>query len=132
MEKIINKFLYLKDLYYKDKFQEINNLDSVHPEDQDFVKNNITNTIYECIEVQGEYLVIKAKKYTLRIKPNVIRLILPTSNYKWNEKVFENSKPTLEARIEDILWHHKEQKYYYHISINGKRKSRRYSESDFI
>jgi hypothetical protein len=130
MNDYIDKWLYFHDLYYQDKFQEINNLEFVHPDERDFVKNNSTNTFYYCIGNEGDYLKVRSKKYCLRVKPNVIKGYLPNPKFKWGDKVIQVSKPEIEAIIDDFFWHHKDEKYCYYISVNGKRKSNRYYDND--
>jgi hypothetical protein len=132
MEEFINKCIFFEILYYKDNFQEINNLESVNVSDWDYVKTNMTNTIYICTGIENDYLIVKSKKTTLRIKPNLIKGYLPFPKFIWNEKVIQKSKPEIEAIIDDFIWHQNHQQYYYHIYVNGKRKSKRYTENDLI
>ncbi|MEC7263578.1 MAG: hypothetical protein VXW38_07540 [Bacteroidota bacterium] len=132
MENFLNKWFYFEILYYKSDFQEINNLDFVHPDDREFVKNNLTNTIYRCIGIEDEYLIAKSRKYTLRVKPKVIKGHLPTPRFIWGDMVYEKAKPDVPAVINDFFWHHKDQRYYYHITVNGKKKSKRYSENELM
>ncbi len=132
MEDFLNKWVYLETLYYKSDFQEINKLEYIHPEDRDFVKNNLTNTFYQCLGIEDNYLTIKSKKYKLRIKPNVIKGYLPSPKFNWGDKVFQVNKPEAQAVIDDFFWHNKDQKYYYHIIVKGKRKSNRYSETELM
>lgn len=130
MKKNINKWLYFELLYYKDEFQRIDNLDSVHPEDREFVKNNLTNRIYHCIGMEGEYLIAKSKKYTIRVKPNVIKGYLPTPKFTWEDIVYEKGKPNETATINDFFWHHSKEQYLFYVSVNGKKKSKQLSEND--
>jgi len=34
------------------------------------------------------------------------------------------------GEIRDIIWHYKEEKYHYYISVGGSKKSRRYYEEE--
>lgn len=131
MEKYLNKWFFLEILYYKSNFQEINNLESVHPDDWDLVKNNLTNTFYECIGLDGEYLIVRSKKHTLRIKSDLIKRYLPSPKFKWGNRVIISAKNT-EATIDSFFWHEKDQKYYYYLTVNEKKKSKWYSEDEMI
>jgi hypothetical protein len=130
MEEYLNKWLYLDTLYYKSDFQLIDNLEFVHVDDIEYVKNNLINTIYVCIDFKDGFLTVQSKRHILRIKPNAVKGFLPPSKFKWNDKVFQITKPEIEATIDDFFWHHKDQKYFYHIIVNGKKKSNRYDETD--
>ncbi|MGB4774701.1 MAG: hypothetical protein WBP45_06000 [Daejeonella sp.] len=132
MEEYLNKWLYLDTLYYKSDFQLIDNLEFVHVDDRDYVKNNLINTIYVCIDLKDGFLIVKSKKHILRVKPNAVKGFLPSSKFKWDDKVFQITKPEIEATIDDFFWHHKDQKYYYQLIVGGKKKSNRYSESDLM
>ncbi len=55
---------------------------------------------------------------------------MPNPKFNWYDKVIQISKPEIEAIIDDFFWHHKDQRYLYHLTMNGKRKSNRYDESD--
>lgn len=130
MNDYINKWMYFDLFYYKDQFQEINNLEYVSPLDWDIVKNNSTNTIFECIGIENEYLKIKSRKFILRVKPFLIKGYLPKPKFKWEDKVTLITKPESNGIIDDLIWHQKDHTYYYHIILDGKRKTNRYSEID--
>lgn len=130
MEDYLNKWLYLETLYYRSGVQEINKLEFIHPDDWDFVINNLTNTVNKCIGFEGDYLIIKSKRCTIRVRQQVIKSILPSSQFKWGDIVCQVKKPEINVIVENLIWHHKDQKYYYQISISGKNKSRRYAEDE--
>lgn len=130
MREYINKWMYFEVIYYKSDFQEINNLESLHPDDYEYVKNNLTNSIYECIDIIDEFLVVRTKETTLRIKPNLIKVILPSPKFKWDDKVILTANPEIKGVVDDLIWHQKDQKYYYQITIDNKKKSKRYDETD--
>jgi len=54
-----------------------------------------------------------------------------TPKYNFGEivKMRENGE---EAIITDIMWHYGNQEHYYLISIGGKKKSKRYLETEFV
>ncbi len=130
MKEFLNKWLWLDLLFYKDEFQEINKLDLVHPLDRDDFKNNPMNTLYKCIGIEDDFLIVKSKTHSYRVKKEAIKQLMPNPKFNWNDKVIQISKPEIEAIIDDFFWHHKDQKYLYHLTVNGKKKSNRYDESD--
>ncbi len=105
-------------------------LDLVHPLDNEDFKNNQMQTPYECIGIEGDYLIVKNKIHSYRVKKEAIKQLMPNPKFNWNDKVIQISKPEIEAMIGDSFWHHKDQKYLYHLIVNGKKKSNRYDESD--
>ncbi|WP_318308874.1 DUF6960 family protein [Flagellimonas crocea] len=132
MKEFLNKWLWLDLLFYKDEFQEINKLNLVHPLDVDNFKSNPINMICHCVGNEDDYLVVENKGHKYRVKKEAIKQLMPTPKFKWNEKIFQIGKPDVEAIIDDFFWHHKDQKYYYHITVNGKKKSKRYSENELM
>lgn len=132
MTEFLNKWLWLDLLFYKDEFQEINKLEMVHPLDREAFKINSTNTLYECIGFEDDYLLIKNKLKSFRVKKEAIKQIMPSPKFNWNDRVIQSSKPDVEAIIDDFFWHHKDQKYLYHIIVNNKKKSNRYDESELV
>jgi hypothetical protein len=132
MKEFLNKWLMLDLLFYKDEFQEINKLVLVHPLDREAFKSNPTDTLYECIGFEDDYLLIKNKFNSFRVKKEAIKQFMPTPKFNWNDKVVQYSKPEIEAIIDDFFWHHKDAKYLYHIRVNNKKKSNRYDETDLV
>mgnify|MGYP003596883821 CR=1 FL=1 len=130
MNEFLNKWFLLDLLFYKDEFQEINKLDLVHPLDTEVFKSNPMNKLYECIGIEGDFLVIKHKANSFRIKKEAIKQLMPNPKFKWGEKVIQISKPEIESHIDDFFWHYKNGEYLYNLIVNGKRKSNRYNESD--
>lgn len=132
MKEFLNKWLWLDLLFYKDEFQEINKLNLVNPSDIDNFKNSTTNTLYNCVGIEDDYLIVKNKNHTYRVKKEAIKQLLPNPKFNWNDKVVQISKPEIEALIDDFFWHHKDQRYFYHLTVNGKKKSSRYNETDLM
>lgn len=55
---------------------------------------------------------------------------LPKPKFEIGTSVSEVEKPEVVGLIDYCFWHHKDGQYKFHISINGKRKSRRYSDNE--
>ena len=129
MKEFLNNWVWLDLLFYKDEFQEINKLYLVHPLDRKKFKSN---TLYECIGSEGDYIILKKKTHTYRVQKEAVKQIMPNPKFNWNDKVIQISRPNIEASIDDFFWHHKNQKYFYHLTVNGKKKSNRYDETDLM
>jgi hypothetical protein len=124
----LGRWVSCKHLYYKDEFQVINNLHQVHPDFQEFVKNNRTQTIYKCVEIMNEYLLLRSKKFDLKIKVDGIKDIYPNPAYEWGTNVQEIERPEVIGVIDDLIWHQNKNQFLYYLSIKGKKKSRQYYE----
>lgn len=51
-------------------------------------------------------------------------------DFEWGMDVQEIEHPEVCGIIDELFWHHKRNKFLYYITINGKRKSRRYSDKE--
>lgn len=104
--------------------------DLIHPEDLEAFTQEANNSkVFECIE-DSEYLILKYNSNYYRVKDELFKLV-PTPKYNFGEivKIKESGE---EAIITDIMWHYGKQEHYYLISIRGKKKSKRYSEIEFV
>jgi len=128
----INKWICSDTIYWKDNFQEIDNLKYIMEDDRTFARSKFHYIFGKCIGITGKFLVIYNKKGILRIEPNLIKFIYPSSKFEWNDFVQEVKRPEIKGKIEDIIWHLKDQEYKYFISINGKMKSRRYDSGELV
>lgn len=129
-DNLLNEWFFCIHLYWKDEYQEIDNLDLVHSEYRHFAKNNMTQTLYKCIGFDENYLIIQSKKFDLKIKKSAIKEILPKPIFEWGEKVQELERPQIRGIIEDLIWHQNKNDFLYNISVDGKRKSRQYRSDE--
>ena len=128
----IDKWVSSETIYWKDEFQEIDNLKHVMEEDRTFAKSNFTYVFGKCIGVIGNFLIILDKRGTIRIKPKLINYIYQTPKFEWGNSVQEIKRPEIKGKIESLFWHLKDNEYKYFIRKNGKVKSRRYDEHELI
>lgn len=85
--------------------------------------------VAKCIGIFDEkYLLLLVKNQHVRGISDGVKKILPNPEFTWTDKVITNKNEF--AAVEDLFWHHKDEKFYYFISLNGKVKSRRYDKSD--
>lgn len=126
-KEFLNKWVFCIHLYWKDEFQEINNLYLVEKEFQNFVKDNRMQTLYKCVAIENDYLVLQSKKFMLKVKKEGIKKILPQSTFQWEDMIQEIERPEIMGKIEDVIWHEKNSDFLYYITtIDGKKKSRQY------
>jgi hypothetical protein len=128
----INLWMSSEIIYWKDDFQEIDNLKYIIEEDRDFVKNRIKHIFGKCIGIAEDFLVVLDKRGKIRISPVLIDHIYPSPKFEWNDLVQEVERHTIKGKIEDIIWHQKDREYKYFISVNGKLKSRRYNANELM
>jgi|JI8StandDraft_2_1071088.scaffolds.fasta_scaffold00559_20 hypothetical protein len=95
-----------------------------------FITSNLG--LVECIQVEKEYLTVKNRKGIFRVFREDISQILPTPKFRIGDSVYELNKSEVKGVIDDLFWHFKRKQYVYHISINGKRKSKRLYDTDLI
>ncbi len=129
-DRYLNKWVTCKNLYYKDEFQEIDNLDLVHEDFKDFVRVNRTQTIYKCVGNDSDFLILRSKLFELKVKSEAIHQVLPNPVFEWSEKVREIVRPEIVGVIDDLLWHQNKQTFLYYISVENKRKSKQYQSTE--
>jgi hypothetical protein len=56
--------------------------------------------------------------------------IKPQPKYQIGDYVSEIQRTEIIGVIDYFFWHFKDKEYKFHISVNGKRKSRRYSDKE--
>jgi hypothetical protein len=134
IKNYVNKWIASSTIYWKDIYQEIDNLQCVKEEDRDLVKNKVGIVFGKCIGIIGQYLIIHNHDYDIRIQPELVRNIYPTPKFEWGDKVQEVQRSEIKGEIENLFWHIKDNEFKYFIKINGKSKSRRYNpdELEFI
>jgi hypothetical protein len=126
----IDKWIASSTIYWKDVYQEIDNLQYVKEEDRRFAKNNIKLIFGKCIGVIENYLIIQDKRGILRIMPELVANIYPSPKFEWGDKIQEIQRPEIKGEIENLIWHMKDNEFKYFIKINGKSKSRRYNPDE--
>ena len=106
-------------------------IDKIHPDDLDNFKRESNNCkVFECLGEEHPFIIIKYGDKSFRVKNDVFRSV-PAPKYHIGDRVelLQNSVSNLV--ISDIMWHYEKKEHYYHISVNGKKKSKRYFEAEF-
>jgi hypothetical protein len=131
-ENFRNKWVSCITLYYQDKFQTIDNTSLVHPDFHATVKNQLTNTLFQCISVDNDYLELKAGHLILQVKPEAIKQIYPDPKFQIGDLVSYHSSKNgkLTLTVNQLIWHEKEQAFYFFALLNDKAYKKRFSESE--
>ena len=119
--------LYLnKWLFYP--YLKNNDLDYlIHPED--LAKLNSLGVV-KVLEADEEYLTVESKGIIVRVKTEGVKRVFPSPDFIWGDDVCIISKPNSKAIVEDLFWHHNKDEFLYHLKVDGKKKSKRYSKDD--
>ncbi len=105
-----------------------NGTELIHPDDiESFTKEANNCKVFKCIE-EGEYLTLRYNNRCFRVKNKLFKPV-PAPKFDFDQKVKINEKGE-EAVITDIMWHLNNHKHYYLVSVNNKKKSKRFFESD--
>ena len=90
-EQLINRWVSSTQLYYQDKNQIIDNLHLVHPDDRHIVRNTPIFTYFQCVSIEGDYLRVKSKYPSIRIKPEAVTKVYPDPKFEYGDLVEYNS-----------------------------------------
>ena len=104
--------------------------DFIHPDDIDKLKGQGLGLVLCLEDGDGEYIKVKNNTFTVNVRRLGVKNIFPSPTYFWGQEVKIISKPTLHCSINDLFWHHKDEKYYYQLIIGQKADKKRYSEDD--
>lgn len=67
-----------------------------------------------------------------RVSINDIKTISEPPPFVYGDVVSPVNHPDMIGKIQTIIWHFKDKDYNYYISVNGKKKSKRYYAEDLI
>jgi len=113
--------------------RDIEPADWILEEDYDaFVSQHSLGRIYHCVDVEGEFIVIKSKRdQSYRVNPEGFQTVPSTDFYVGDEvKVLNGSQSGKVGVIAGLGWHSNKEKIIYTLEVDGKRRSRQYWEED--
>ena len=107
------------------------NIKKVHPEDvEKFEAAFFLRAIVRLVGEEGEYIRINYGEDTFRVKPELFSEITKPK-FSVGEKVVVISQgERKQAIILDNDWHFNQKEHFYFVSVNGKRRTRRYFERE--
>lgn len=103
----------------------------VHPEDvEKFKKTFSIRGIVRLMGEEGDYIKINYRGDIFRIKPELLYEIAKPRFSVGEKVVVESQGERKQAVILDNEWHFKQKEHFYFVSVNGKKRTRRYFESE--
>lgn len=103
----------------------------VHPDDAEaFESISPTGKVLECVGEEGGFLRLNYRDRDYRVKSD--RFVeVPEPKARIDERI--TLRDTGEAAvIREILWHYEAGEPYYFLLVNGKKRSKRYWNADFL
>jgi hypothetical protein len=91
-----------------------------------FAALNPAGKIFQCIGMEGEWLVVRYGTNVYRVNPGVLKPV-PPPVFDVGQTVTSKDRSGVVA---DVTWHFKEAAPIYFLQFDGKRSSRRYSEQE--
>lgn len=105
------------------------NPEKIHPDDLEKFKQVARNSrVFECLSTNEEYIALRYGGEVFRVKPESFHPI-SAPKYDFYQKVKIKEKDML-GTIEDIYWHFDNAAHFYFVSVDGKKKRRRYYEDE--
>ena len=93
-----------------------------------FAAMNPAGKVFQCVGTDDEWLVTRYGDDTYRVKPDVMKLV-PAPAFEIGQAVSAKGAPGV---VSDITWHFKDAVPIYFLTFEGKRSSRRYSETELV
>ena len=108
--------------------------DLIHPQDLDRFKERFlysASNVFYCRDFFEKYIVLKYKDELFRVKPDLYKRVkMPTFDYCDYLKL--KDRPGSVCQVSDIIWHFKEDAPKYKLIVDGKKKSKWFSESEIL
>jgi len=105
-------------------------LELVHPDDlAAFSAIRPSSKVFECV-ARNDYLTLRYAGKQFRVRPDLFKSV-SAPRFSYGERVLasHNGKKSL-GIVVDIEWHHKDGTCIYYLAFDGKRSSRRHSDSE--
>ncbi|MEZ6046653.1 MAG: hypothetical protein R3C11_13980 [Planctomycetaceae bacterium] len=89
--------------------------------------------VFELVSKNEDYLTVRYQETHIRISPECFKRInAPGKSFGSLVSIKSSNGSIHSGTITDIIWHWKNNEPFFLLTIDGKRKSKRYYESDFI
>lgn len=103
----------------------------VHPDDvEGFEKNQYFREVVRFVEEEGTYIRVNSKGHIFRIKSKLFYEITAPKFQIGEKVVVESQGEKKNAVILSDDWHFNQKEHFYFVSINGKKRTRRYFERE--
>lgn len=87
--------------------------------------------VFKCIDENKDYLFLVYSEEIYRVKSDLYKQV-EKPLFQIGDKVKLIKDSSQEAIILEVNWHCKNDEPIYYISLNGKKKSSRYTNKDFV
>ena len=105
-------------------------IDEIHPEDLESFKNEAHNCkIFQCVKEDEQYITLKYRENFYRVKNDLFKEVTKPE-FDFGEIITLSNNQKHEAVITDIMWHYDKKEPYYFIKEGGKKRSKRYYETE--
>lgn len=106
-------------------------INKVHPEDAEkFQKTFYFQNIVRLVGEEGGYIKINYAEHIFRVKPELLHEIAKPKFSVGEKVIVESQGERKQAVILDDNWHFKQAEHFYFVSVNGKKRTRRYFERE--
>lgn len=103
--------------------------DKIHPDGlTNFIKNYNSYKVFQCTNENSSFITIRYNTDFYRVKGEMF-IILPKPRYVWGDTVVLKNRQCI-AIVAEIMWHVDKKEYYYFVTVNGRKKSKRYFENE--
>ena len=101
--------------------------DLIHPDDfEDFRRLASNAKVFQCTACEREFVSLRYGERHFRVKPTLFKPV-PKPLFDFGKRVtFKNGSNLVTGVVSDILWHYKETKHYFLVSVDGKPLKKRY------
>ena len=106
-------------------------IDLIHPDDLENFRKEANNCkVFQCVNEDAQFITVKYGNALFRVRDSLFKSV-PAPKFYFGQKLELEGKSDSEIIVTDIMWHYRKKEHYYLISVNGKKKTKRYFESEF-
>ena len=106
--------------------------DLIYPKDLEKAKKNeLRGKVFHCIDSNDKYITLEYQNESYRVKPNLYEIFSGVI-FPIGSAVKLKRYPDMNGVIRDIRWYWDKKEPIYFITLNGKKKTKRYFLEDFI
>ncbi len=100
--------------------------DLVHPDDRArFAELEPYGLLFKMVADEGEYLVLAYGQERFRVKPDLWKETGPCA-FEVGQQVSNQRHPEKTNVVREVMWHYKHGREFYLLTVDGKKKTRRY------
>jgi hypothetical protein len=103
----------------------------VHPADvANFRQLSPYGKVFQRISADEPYIILRYGDRHFRVKPDLFQSV-PAPSFGFGQQVsLKSGGKTIQGKISDIQWHHKDTKPFFHVSLECRPLKKRYWADD--